>query len=449
MSDRAQGNRRGLAGLQRFGRSLMLPIATLPAAGLLNRLGQSDMLGRWDATSGIADVFVAAGGGLFDWLPLLFAVGIAVGFARKGDGSTGVAAAVGFVVFSKVIQVFAPIEEIEGYYEQTDDGLVEHTEWLLQPIKWPYSVLSGIVVGLVTAVLWQRFHRVKLPQYLAFFGGRRFVPIVNSFALLLLGVVFGLAFPVIDAGIQAAGEAATSDAVLGGGLYGMLNRLLIPVGLHQLLNVPLWFVFEGGDINNFFDGDPTAGAFMTGFFPIFMFALPAAAFAIWQSAKPSQKKLVGGVMLSSALTAFLTGITEPIEFAFMFVAWPLYLIHAVLTGTSMMLVNALDIHLGFSFSAGGIDFLLNMTAPAANKAWLLIPLGLVYAAIYYVVFRWVITKWNLRTPGREDDDTDGAEEEKDPATADAGTATDSAARTGPESAGGAGGSGGPGSGTST
>ncbi|MCR3723128.1 MULTISPECIES: PTS transporter subunit EIIC [Prauserella salsuginis group] len=429
MSDRAQGNRRGLAGLQRFGRSLMLPIATLPAAGLLNRLGQADMLGRWDATSGVADVFVAAGGGLFDWLPLLFAVGIAVGFARKGDGSTGVAAAVGFVVFNKVVQVFAPIEDLEGYEEA----------WLLQPIKWPYSVLSGIVVGLVTAVLWQRFHRVKLPQYLAFFGGRRFVPIVNSFALLLLGVVFGLAFPVIDAGIQAAGEAATSDAVVGGGLYGMLNRLLIPVGLHQLLNVPLWFVFDGGDINNFFAGDPNAGAFMTGFFPIFMFALPAAALAIWQSAKPSQKKLVGGVMLSSALTAFLTGITEPIEFAFMFVAWPLYLIHAVLTGTSMMLVNALDIHLGFSFSAGGIDFLLNMTAPAANKAWLLIPIGLVYAAIYYVVFRWVITKWNLRTPGREDD-ADGAEDEKDPAAADAGTAADSAAQAGPESAGGAGGS---------
>ncbi|MBB3053230.1 PTS system N-acetylglucosamine-specific IIC component [Prauserella isguenensis] len=429
MSDRAQGNRRGLAGLQRFGRSLMLPIATLPAAGLLNRLGQADMLGRWDATSGIADVFVAAGGGLFDWLPLLFAVGIAVGFARKGDGSTGVAAAVGFVVFNKVVQVFAPLEELEGY----------EPAWMLQPIKWPYSVLSGIVVGLVTAVLWQRFHRVKLPPYLAFFGGRRFVPIINSFALLLLGVVFGLAFPVIDAGIQAAGEAATSDAVIGGGLYGTLNRLLIPVGLHQLLNVPLWFVFDGGDINNFFAGDPNAGAFMTGFFPIFMFALPAAALAIWQTAKPSQKKLVGGVMLSSALTAFLTGITEPIEFAFMFVAWPLYLIHAVLTGTSMMLVNALDIHLGFSFSAGGIDFLLNMTAPAANKAWLLIPIGLVYAAIYYVVFRWVITKWNMRTPGREDD-ADGAEDAQAPSKVDAGTASETATRTGPDSAGGAGGS---------
>ncbi|MEU3269422.1 PTS transporter subunit EIIC [Saccharomonospora sp. NPDC006951] len=384
---------RRLAGLQRFGRSLMLPIATLPAAGLLLRLGQDDMLGRWSATQDIAKVLAAAGGGLFDWLPLLFAVGIAVGFARKGDGSTGVAAVVGFIVFNKVVQVFAPINDLEGF----DEG------WYLAPIKWPYSVLSGVVVGLVTAVLWQRFHRIKLPPYLAFFGGRRFVPIINSFVLLLLGVVFGLIFPVIDAGMQNLGEAVTSDAVIGGGVYGFLNRLLIPVGLHQLLNVPVWFIFDGGDINNFFDGNPTAGAFTTGFFPIFMFALPAAALAIWQTARPGQKKIVGGIMISAALTSFLTGVTEPIEFAFMFVAWPLYLIHAVLTGISLALVNALDIHLGFAFSAGGIDFALNAGAPAASKAWLLIPIGLAYAALYYLIFRWVITKWNLRTPGREDE----------------------------------------------
>ncbi|WP_024873678.1 PTS transporter subunit EIIC [Saccharomonospora piscinae] len=393
-SDTGKPKKNRLAGLQRFGRSLMLPIAALPAAGLLLRLGQADMLGRWEATEDIASVLAAAGGGLFDWLPLLFAVGIAVGFARKGDGSTGVAAVVGFVVFNKVVQVFAPIEEMEGFDEA----------WLLAPIKWPYSVLSGVVVGLVTAVLWQRFHRIKLPPYLAFFGGRRFVPIINSVALLLLGVVFGLVFPVINAGIQNLGELATSDAVIGGGIYGVLNRLLIPIGLHQLLNVPVWFVLDGGDINNFFDGDPEAGAFMTGFFPIFMFALPAAALAIWQTARPSQKKVVGGIMISAALTAFLTGITEPIEFTFMYVAFPLYLIHALLTGVSHALVNALDIHLGFTFSAGGIDFALNSGAAAASQAWLLIPIGLVYAVIYYLLFRWVITKWNLRTPGREEDE---------------------------------------------
>ncbi|WP_020672654.1 PTS transporter subunit EIIC [Amycolatopsis nigrescens] len=390
----AKGKRRGLAGLQRFGRSLMLPIAALPAAGLLNRLGQDDLLGKdglgWDK---VAAVLGAAGGGLFNWLPLLFAVGIAVGFARKGDGSTGVAAVVGFVVFNSVVQVFAPINEMEGFKEG----------WWLQPIKWPFSVLGGVVVGLVTAILWQKFHRIKLPPYLAFFGGRRFVPIINSFALLLIGVVFGLIFPVVNDGIHALGEAVTGNAVVGGGIYGMLNRLLIPIGLHQLLNVPVWFIFDGGDLTQFFEGDPTRGAFMTGFFPIFMFALPAAALAIWQTAKPSQKKVVGGVMIAAAFTSFLTGITEPIEFAFMFVAWPLYLIHAVLTGISMALVNALDIHLGFSFSAGAIDFALNSTHEAASRAWLLIPIGLVYALIYYFLFRWVIVKWNLRTPGREDD----------------------------------------------
>uniref|UniRef100_UPI00036843CA PTS transporter subunit EIIC n=1 Tax=Saccharomonospora halophila TaxID=129922 RepID=UPI00036843CA len=394
---------RAFAALQRFGRSLMLPIATLPAAGLMSRLGQEDMLGGWPATEGVAEVLAAAGGGLFDWLPLLFAVGIAVGFARKGDGSTGVAAVVGFVVFTRVVQVFAPVEEMRGY----DPG------WLTRPITWPYSVLSGVVVGLVTAVLWQRFHRVKLPPYLAFFGGRRFVPILNSFVLLLLGVAFGLVFPPIDAALNAAGEAVTSDAVVGGGVYGALNRLLIPVGLHQLLNVPVWFVFDGGDLNNFFDGDPGAGAFMTGFFPIFMFALPAAALAIWRTARPAQRTMVGGIMVSAALTAFLTGVTEPIEFSFMFVAWPLYVLHALLTGLSMALVNALDIHLGFSFSAGAIDFVLNAGAPAADKAWLLIPIGLGYGVVYYLLFRWVILRWNLRTPGREDDGSGGSSVDTD------------------------------------
>ncbi|SFQ51339.1 PTS system, N-acetylglucosamine-specific IIC component [Amycolatopsis arida] len=416
----AKGQRKGLAGLQRFGRSLMLPIATLPAAGLLARLGQDDLLGKdglgWNR---VAEVVGAAGGGLFDYLPLLFAVGIAVGFARKGDGSTGVAAVVGWVVFNKVVQVFAPVDEMEGFKEG----------WVFRPIMWPYSVFGGILVGLVTAVLWQRYHRVKLPPYLAFFGGRRFVPIITAFVMVFLGVLFGLIFPVFDAGLQNVGEAVTGSAVVGGGIYGVLNRLLIPVGLHQLLNVPLWFILDGGDINKFFnEKDPTAGVFMAGFFPIFMFALPAAALAIWQTARPSQKKVVGGIMVSAALTSFLTGITEPIEFAFMFVAFPLYIIHAVLTGLSLAIVNALDIHLGFAFSAGAIDFALNAGAPAASKAWLLIPIGLVYAVIYYFVFRWVIVKWNLRTPGREDEEEIiAAETPRDPKTgrsSAAGTATE-------------------------
>jgi PTS system N-acetylglucosamine-specific IIC component len=416
----ASSRSRWLAGLQRFGRSLMLPIAALPAAGLLNRLGQSDLLGSFDNTfmQKVAAVCAAAGGGLFNWLPLLFAVGIAVGFARKGDGSTGVAAVVGFVVFTNVIQVFAPVDSQQGF-EQS---------WLLTPIKWPYSVLAGIVVGIVTALLWQRFYRIKLPPYLAFFGGRRFVPIINSFVLMLLGVVFGLLFPIVDSGLRAFGDAVTGSTVIGAGAYGFANRLLIPFGLHNVLNVPLWFIFgeykgKTGDIARFISAhDPSAGSFMTGFFPIFMFALPAAALAIWRTARPQQRKLVGGIMISAALTSFLTGVTEPIEFSFMFVAWPLYLVHALLTGSALAITNALGIHDGFSFSAGAIDYVLNFGI--ATQAWLLIPIGLIYAAIYYFLFRWVITKWNLRTPGREDDESAAPEADASiPAPEDGSTGT--------------------------
>jgi PTS system N-acetylglucosamine-specific IIC component len=402
----SESRNRGLAGIQRLGRSLMLPIATLPAAGLLLRLGQSDLLGRWQATSKIAEVLAAAGGAVFNFLPLIFAVGVAIGFARRADGSTALAAVVGFVVFSQVVQVFAPVK--------LDPASVAKSPAIFSlgvtPNGWPYGVLAGILVGICSAMLWQRFYRIKLPPYLAFFGGRRFVPIVTAFAMTILGVVFGLLYPIFNKGITNAGDFVTHSAVVGGGIYGVVNRLLIPFGLHNVINSVVWTVFGTfpgpngavhGDLNRFFVHDPSAGAFMTGFFPIFMFALPAAALAIWKTARPSQKKLVGGIMLSAALTSFITGVTEPIEFSFMFVAWPLYLIHAVLTGSSLALVNALGIHDGFSFSAGGIDYLLNFGI--ATKPLLLIPIGIAYGLIYYFVFTWVIKRWNLRTPGREED----------------------------------------------
>lgn len=390
-----------LAGVQRLGRSLMLPIATLPAAGLLLRLGQNDLLGRFHAISKVAQVLAAAGGAVFDFLPLIFAVGVAIGFARRADGSTALSAVVGFVVFSEVVQVFAP----------NQIGPVKTPSALFSlgvtPNKWPYGVLAGILVGMISAVLWQRFHRVKLPPYLAFFGGRRFVPIVTAVAMTLLGVVMGLLYPPFQKGLTSAGDFVTHSPVIGGGIYGMLNRLLIPFGLHNVINAVVWTVFGtykgvSGDLNRFIIAhDPSAGTFMTGFFPIFMFALPAAAFAIWRTARPTQRKLVGGIMLSAALTSFVTGVTEPIEFSFMFVAWPLYLIHAVLTGSSLALTNALGIHDGFNFSAGAIDYGLNFGI--ATRAWLLIPIGILYALIYYFLFTWVIKKWNLRTPGREED----------------------------------------------
>lgn len=389
-ADAASGGK-GFALLQRLGRSLMLPIAVLPAAALLQRLGQDDLLGAVGPLEGVAGAIGAAGGALFDNLPLLFAVGVAIGFAKKSDGSTALAGTVGYLVLAGVMW------EITGQ----EDGTVYN--------EGPYGVLGGIIAGLTAAMLWQRYYRIKLPQYLAFFGGRRFVPIITACAMVVIGAILGLVYPVFEAGLTAFSNAVTANAVLGGGIYGLVNRLLLPFGLHHIPNNVVWFLFgeydgQRGDIPRFFADDPTAGTFMTGFFPIFMFALPAAALAIWHCAKPAQRKVVGGVMISVALTAFLTGVTEPLEFSFIFVAWPLLLIHAVLTGTSMALVNALDIHSGFGFSAGAIDYVLNFGL-STNSLWL-IPIGLVYAVIYYVAFRFVITKWNLRTPGREEEPSD-------------------------------------------
>ncbi|NUR06245.1 MAG: PTS transporter subunit EIIC [Nocardioidaceae bacterium] len=395
----------GLGVLQRLGRSLMLPIAALPVAAILLRLGQPDMLGdgdqgvalgaRWPWLSPVADVLAAAGGALFDNLGLLFAVGVAIGFARRSDGSTALAAVVGYLVFDAVT------DEMSGFVLDRGEDPVD------------YGVFGGIVVGLTAAVLWQRFHRLRLPPYLAFFGGRRFVPIVTALAALGLAVVMSFTYPTFDAALTAFGRWLVGHSIIGAGLYGVANRLLVPLGLHHLLNSVPWFAVGSyptpggvvhGDVARFLSGDPTAGAFMTGFFPIMMFALPAAALAIHQEARPHRRRLVGGVLLSGALTSFLTGVTEPLEFAFLFVAWPLYVVHAFLTGTSMALVNALGIKDGFGFSAGAIDYLLNFTA--ATRPLLLVPIGLGYAVVYYVLFRFAIRRFGLRTPGREEEPAD-------------------------------------------
>jgi N-acetylglucosamine PTS system EIICBA or EIICB component len=394
-----KGPRFNLAPIQKFGRSLMLPIAALPAAALLLRLGQPDLLGAdglgWDK---VAAVVGAAGNALFANLPLLFAVGVAIGMAKKADGSTALAAVVGYLVFKGVGDAMSPF--VLGAPPKGG------TQELIN-----YGVLGGIVSGLVAAYLWQRFYRTKLPPYLAFFGGRRLVPIITAVAMMVISVLVSFLYPAFNSGLTNLGEWVTRNDVLGGFVYGTANRLLIPLGLHHILNNPPWFIFGDfqaangtvvhGDIQRFLNGDPTAGTFMTGFFPIMMFALPAAALAIWHEAKPGHKKAVGGIMLSAALCSFLTGVTEPLEFAFMFVAWPLYLIHAVFTGTSLALVNALGIKDGFGFSAGLFDYVLNFNI--ATRPLFLILIGIGYAAIYYFTFRFVIRKWNLRTPGREEE----------------------------------------------
>jgi N-acetylglucosamine PTS system EIICBA or EIICB component len=389
----------GLAGAQRLGRSLMLPIAALPAAGLLLRLGQADMLGRFSPLETVANVIAAAGGALFDNLPLIFAVGIAIGWAKKADGSTALAAVVGYVVLAGVFKAMSPVVLAGQTDSNGDQALIN------------FGVLGGIVTGLIAAMLWQRYYRLKLPDYLGFFGGRRSVPIITAVVMIFVGVLMSFIYPLFNKGLTSLANAVDANTVIGGGVFGTANRLLIPLGLHHIINSVVWFIlgdYNGvhGDLNRFFAGDPSAGTFMTGFFPIMMFALPAAAMAIWHEARPAQRKVVGGIMLSTALTAFVTGITEPLEFSFLFVAWPLYVVHAVLTGTSLALTNALGIHDGFSFSAGAIDYLLNF-GHAQRPLWI-IPIGLAYAAIYYVVFRFVIRKWNLRTPGHEEETTDAA-----------------------------------------
>jgi PTS system N-acetylglucosamine-specific IIC component len=372
----------------------MLPIAALPAAGLLLRAGQADLLGRWSAMESTASVISAAGGALFTNLPLIFAVGIAIGWAKKADGSTALAAVVGYLVLAGVFEAMSPVV-LEGETNPAGEQAMIN-----------FGVLGGIVAGLVSAMLWQRFYRTKLPPYLGFFSGRRLVPILSAMTLLVVGVLMSFVYPLFNNGLTSVGETVSDHSVAGGGVYGTVNRLLIPLGLHHILNSVVWFIigdYNGaqGDLNRFFAGDPSAGIFMTGFFPIMMFGLPAAALAIWHEAKPENRKVVGGVMVSVALTAFVTGITEPLEFAFLFVAWPLFVVHALLTGTSLALVNALGIHHGFTFSAGAIDYLLNF-GKATHPLWL-IPIGLAYSVIYYFVFRFVIRKWNLKTPGREDD----------------------------------------------
>ncbi|MFE4607198.1 PTS transporter subunit EIIC [Streptomyces niveus] len=389
--------------MQRIGRSLMLPVAVLPAGALLVRLGNPDMLGRESFPTFITKIagYMAAGGGaILDNMPLLFAVGIAIGFAKKSDGSTALAAVTGYLVFQKVLATFT-----DGNLPQVAsvvDGKIVMSD---APVN--AGVLGGVVMGIVVALLYQKFYRTKLPDWAGFFGGRRLVPILSAFAGLLIGVVFGLIWPVLGAGLHNFGEWLVGSGAAGAGIFGVANRALIPIGMHHLLNSFPWFQagsYEGksGDIARFLAGDPSAGQFMTGFFPIMMFALPAACLAIYHCARPERRKIVGGMMLSLALTAFVTGVTEPIEFTFMFIAPVLYAIHSVLTGVSMALTWGLGMKDGFGFSAGAVDFFLNLGI--ATNPWGLALVGLCFGAVYYAVFRFAIVKFNLPTPGRESDE---------------------------------------------
>jgi N-acetylglucosamine PTS system EIICBA or EIICB component len=386
------------SGMQQLGRALMLPIAVLPIAGLLLRLGQPDLLG-WTAMA-------AAGDAIFSNLGLLFAVGVAVGLARENHGAAGLAALVCVVVTTRGIETLMAVPAgvtagLEGAARELAVSAFKARE--LSKLSIPVGLLSGITAG----IAYNRFSNIELPSYLSFFGGRRFVAIATGLAGLGLAAVIGSAWPVLERGMDA-----TSQAILGAGsvglfAYGVLNRILIVTGLHHILNNFAWFIvgdYHGatGDLKRFFAGDPTAGAFMSGFFPVMMFGLPGACLAMYHAARPERRAGVAGLLLSLALTSFLTGVTEPIEFTFMFLAPVLYAVHALATGLAMVIMDLFGVRLGFSFSAGLFDYLLNFSH--AQRPLLLLPIGAAYSLLYYVVFRFCIVRFDLATPGRERDD---------------------------------------------
>lgn len=364
--------------LQKLGKALMLPIAVLPVAALLLRLGQPDLL----------DIaFMAkAGDAIFSNLPILFAMGIAVGLSVDGAGAAALAGAVGYFILTSAAGTI-------------NDSI-------------NMSFFGGIIAGIVAGHSYNRFHNVSLPTYLGFFSGKRLVPIMTGLFMLVIAWIAGHVWPSIQSGIDAFGHGVAEAGSLGQFAFGVLNRALIPFGLHHVLNSYFWFglgeftneagTLVTGDLNRFFAGDPTAGIFMTGFFPVMMFGLPAAALAMYLTAKKERKAQVGGVLFSVALTAFLTGITEPLEFMFLFLAPALYATHALLTGLAFMATNMAGTLHGFGFSAGLFDMVLNWGL-ATNPGTLVI-IGMVFFAIYFAVFYFSIKFFDLKTPGREDEE---------------------------------------------
>ncbi|MFI0742536.1 PTS transporter subunit EIIC [Streptomyces sp. NPDC021100] len=382
-----------------MGQSLALPITAMPAAGLLLRLGQPDILGRYPSLHTVAAVLSGAGGVILDYLPLLFAIGLGLGLSRGKEHHGPVLACVlSYLVFSRTVLTLA-------------DGRLD-----TPPARMPYGALSGIVAGLLALAVWRVVEHRAIPGFVGY--GLVALCAAGSGALL------GLLYPSVDQGLTTFAQAVSGHAVLGGGLFGFVNRILTPIGLHHIPNALVWYVSGDcgnnvrGDMPCFFQQhDPHAGIFMSGFFPVADFGLPAAALAMWRSALPAQRRRTRQVLLPAAIMSFAFGITEPIELAFAFTAAPLLLIHASLTGLSMALVNALDIHTGFVFSAGTLDLILN--APISQKPLLLLPIGAVYAVTYYTIFRFAITRFHLSTPGRTTEEaatSETAVDRKDPRT---------------------------------
>ncbi|HEY4275876.1 MAG TPA: N-acetylglucosamine-specific PTS transporter subunit IIBC [Rhizomicrobium sp.] len=381
--------------LQPLGGALLLPIAALPIAGLLLRLGQPDLFNL--------PFIAAAGDAVFSNLGLLFAIGVAVGLAKDNNGAAGLAGAICFLIASKgAMALLQPPADLLTHVPAAFQAMA------IANFKNDAIARSGVPMGLLAGIIagyaYNRFHGLKLPEYLAFFGGRRSVPIISGFGGLVLAAIFGFGWEGLNHAIDSASRTVLAHGLLGPFVFGILNRLLIIVGLHHILNNFVYFImgdYHGvfGDLNRFFAGDPTAGAFLSGFFPVMMFGLPAACLAMYHAARPERKAAVAGMFLSMALTVFITGVTEPIEFSFIFQAPILYALHALMSGFSALIMNLLGVHMGYTFSAGLIDYLINFKL-ATRPLWLL-PVGAAYFALYYGVFRFTIQRFDLATPGRE------------------------------------------------
>ncbi|HDP3148309.1 TPA: PTS transporter subunit IIABC [Staphylococcus aureus] len=406
--------------LQRIGKALMLPVAILPAAGLLLAIGtaiQGEALQHYlpfiqnGGVQNVAKLMTAAGSIIFENLPMIFALGVAIGLAG-GDGVAAIAAFVGYIIMNKTMGDFLQVTP-----KNVTDPASGYASILGIPTLQT-GVFGGIIIGALAAWCYNKFYNINLPSYLGFFAGKRFVPIMMAITSFILAFPMALIWPTIQSGLNAFStgllDSNTGVAVF---LFGFIKRLLIPFGLHHIFHAPFWFEFGSwknaageiihGDQRIFIEqiregAHLTAGKFMQGEFPVMMFGLPAAALAIYHTAKPENKKVVAGLMGSAALTSFLTGITEPLEFSFLFVAPLLFFIHAVLDGLSFLTLYLLDVHLGYTFSGGFIDYVLLGVLPNKTQWWLVIPVGLVYAVIYYFVFRFLIVKLKYKTPGRED-----------------------------------------------
>ncbi|MBO0482653.1 N-acetylglucosamine-specific PTS transporter subunit IIBC [Candidatus Enterococcus courvalinii] len=387
--------------MQRMGRSLMLPVAVLPAASLL--VGVANWIVGMGISNAGTTFLMNAGLAILNHLALLFAVGLALGMSKDKDGSAALAGLVAYLVPQTVL---APLS-VQGLF-----GLTNLADVNPAFNSMDNNVFVGIVAGLVAAEMYNRFSQVKLPMALSFFSGKRLVPIMSALGMLLISAILLFIWPSVYDVLVAFGKGISGLGFIGAGVYGLFNRLLIPTGLHHALNSVFWFDVAGiNDIGNFLAGQQAldtgkaiigqTGMYQAGFFPVMMFGLPAGAFAIYQSARPEKKKQTASLMLAAGFASFFTGVTEPLEFSFMFVAWPLYVLHAIFTGISLAVSAFFHWTAGFAFSAGFVDYFLSLKNPVANQPLMLLVQGAVFAVIYYFGFRFAIQKFNLMTPGRE------------------------------------------------